>query len=266
MDSTTFRTWRATVRNAAQRGHLETRRGDLLAEALAGGVELARATKALDDAAASVSSESAALPVLPFAPDGLRAVCRLAGWALRWNKTARGPECRYEGVIDAAGPPSGGWQEATGLTLDRLMTDLDKAATTADGRSWAGRSARIEGRVLRVAAALSGEVEGEGSAVYEAVRDHLASLGGAGTVTLSGVLDAAGCFQKYESASRAPKTVYADGKQALKDGGWGLKSVRIGGQSRQRWIGPNGPGRRAPLRAILGGKASKKGEKGGKGA
>ena len=235
MDSTTFRTWRATVRNAARRGHLERRRVDLLGEALAGGVTLAKATKALDDAAASVSAESAALPVLSFTPDGLRGACRLACWALRWNKTARGPECRYEGVIDAAGPPSEGWQEAAGLTLDRLMTDLDKVATTADGRSWAGRSARIEGRVLRVAAALSGEVEGEGSAVYEAVRDHLASLGGAGTVRLTDVLDSAGCFQKFESPSRAPKTV-----------------VRGRHAGAQRWrLGPEVRSHRGPVSAAL---------------
>ena len=264
MDSSTFRAWRATVRNAAQRGHLETRRGSLLAEALAGGVELARATKALDDAAASVSSESLALPLLPFAPDGIRAACRLASWALRWNSTGRRVECKYEGPTDAASPPSDvtSWGEATGLTLDRLMTDLDRVATTTDGRSWAARSARVEKRLLRVAAASSAIVAGEGSAVYEAVRDHLASLGGAGTVRLTDVLDASGCFQKYESPSRAPKTVYADGAQALTDARWTLKSVRTGGQSRQRWIGPNGPSRRAPLRAILGGKASKKGAKG----
>ena len=101
---------------------------------------------------------------------------------------------------------------------------------------------RLENRLLACVAAKN-RIEGEGSAVYEAVRDW-ARLRHNQRITISAALTGANVLQKYESASRAPKSVFADARQALTDLGWQWRSVKIHGEPRYRWCSPAVPAMR----------------------
>ena len=121
-----------------------------------------------------------------------------------------------------------------------------------DAQPWRIRGARLEDRLLRVVAARH-KIEGEGSTVYQAVREWAGDKSGV-RMTLTDVLTEARCLQRYESAARAPRSVFRDAAQALEDLGWERRSVRVDATPRYRWVAPGERRRKAiPLRRFSGG-------------
>ena len=90
--------------------------------------------------------------------------------------------------------------------------------------------------------------EGAGTPVYEAVREWGGKLTGGRAITLADALGACGVLHRYESAHRAPKSIFADAARALSDLGWQYKSVRTTAGPRKRWVSP-GPSGTLPLRS-----------------
>ena len=149
-------------------------------------------------------------PELSLTVEGLRAALKLADWSLSWNTTADRRECRKGGAGD--------WRPSTGRTLSRMMTDVSEAAT-ANGKPYAFRSARHEERLLDVISS-EREQEGDGTAVYDAIRQYVEPLRNRMHLSLHDVVDAAGALDKYEGRGRAKPAVYAAARQALIDAGW----------------------------------------------
>ena len=249
---------RATARGYARCGLPHTEES-LIDDACVGtpgrilGIERCRATVREEFAAAEAAADSrmagirAERPEVPITPDGLAEVLDRAGWSLAWDTTAH--------RVVARQGDEGDWLDADGLTRDQMLEDVAGAAilprrAVGDAQPWRVRGARLEDRLLRVVAARN-QIEGEGSTVYQAVREWAGTVQGA-RMTLSEILAAAKVLQGYESAARAPRSVYRDAAQALEDLGWRKQSVRVEGEPRYRWVAPGERRRRAiPLRAFL---------------
>ena len=186
-------------------------------------------------------------PELPITDDGLARALELAGWEVRWNVTARHVEARTGG---------GEWQECAGLSRDLLMEACAGVAVLRRAYKsvpWRINSPRLEDRLLRVVASRN-PFEGAGTEVFYTVREWAESLPGGGrTMTLSAVLIASGVLQKFEAASRAPKSVFADAGKALQDLDWRYQSVRLAEGPRKRWCSP---GPRVATQLIPGGRSS----------
>ena len=99
-----------------------------------------------DRIASSSASEASAKPELEADDDGLAEAVRLAGWAVRWNVTARRVEARKgEG---------GEWQDCAGLVRHQMLNDCSRVAVIR--RSWKPEpwripSVRLEDRLLEMA-------------------------------------------------------------------------------------------------------------------
>ena len=200
--------------------------------------EYERVRRAAEDRIASASAvEASAKPELEADDDGLAEAVRLAGWAVRWNVTARRVEARKGEQ----------WQDCAGLVRHQMMNDCSRVAVIR--RSWKPEPwripVRLEDRLLAVVAART-SYEGAGTPVYEAVREWGAALTGGRAITLADALGACGVLHRYESAARAPKSVFADAARALSDLGWEYKSIRTKQGPRKRWASP-GPRGALPL-------------------
>ena len=181
-------------------------------------------------------------PVLPITADGLAEALRLAGWSVRWNTTARHVEARRG--------EDGDWLEASGVHLHQMMDACSRDAKMQRGANapepWRIASSRLEERLLVVVAARS-PFEGIGSPVHQTVDDWAGALvGGGRAMTLTEVLRESGVLNRYESAARAPKSVFADAAAALTARGWSFGSVRTPDGPRKRWTSP-GPRGTLPL-------------------
>lgn len=250
---------RATARGYARLGMPSAEEG-LLDDALVGttgrvlGVQRCREIIREEFGAAQAAADArmagirAARSEVPITPDGLAEVLDQSGWRLAWNTTAR--------RVVARKGDEGDWLDCDGLTRDQMLEDCAAAAilprrSVGDAAPWRIRGARLEDRLLRVVAARN-QIEGAGSEVYQAVREWAGGKSGV-RLSLTDVLAEAKCLQRYESASRAPKSVFADAAQALEDLGWRRKSVRVDGDPRYQWVAPGERRRKAtPIAAFLG--------------
>ena len=176
---------------------------------------------------------------LEITDDGLSEALRLAGWQLRWNARARRVEARH-GEDD--------WQSCEGLQRSLLLNACSRVATmrrpsSVHAEPWRIASRNLQQELLEVVAARN-VVNGEGTAVYDAVSEWARGESCGAAYTLGDVLTRVGALQRYESAARVPQHVYQDAKLALTDVGWAYKSVRIGGEPVKRWIASGRPSRK----------------------
>ena len=231
--------WRLSVETAAARGHLKL--SAVVLHLVETGTAAGLPRSEIDAVLApflDASEEPApvAVPEVPVTPEGFARVLKAAGWRLAWDERTRCAVARRDGETE--------WTECAGLTRHLMFEDCAAAAilprrSVLQDEPWRIRSVRLEDRLLACVAA-ENRVEGEGSAVYEAVRDW-ARLRRNDQITLSRALTGARVLQKYESASRAPKSVFADARQALIDLGWKRRGVQVNGEPRYRWCAPPGP-------------------------
>ena len=259
--------WENRVTEAAISCYLDAKtRNSLQAQALAAGVDRVQVLRTLYEAGetqAKILLEQDARAkydglILPANADGLAVGLEAAEWSLRYNTTADRIECRYGGPLDAAvSALPADWTPCEGIVRDLMLDAVSCAVSVMIGERvepWHVRSKRQEDRLLAVVANRHA-AEGEGSMVYQAVREHLHALNGVGFTTVAEVVTRAGVVQAYEVGARVPRPVMRDAVRALQDAGWSRRSVRIDGEPVKRWTGPAGTARRRVplLTAIRGG-------------
>ena len=182
----------------------------------------------------------------PFTADVLGRGLEMVEFELSWNMTGRQVEGRSTTEAEADRPD---WRSFAG-DRDEVMESIAMRFTDQHGRPWRLGS-RLEDRLVKVVAKRNCRT-GDGSAVFHAVREWASVAVSGQSCTLGDALEGAECLNRYESAKRVPKSVYADARSALQAEGWEYRSIRVigaGGSPTYRWVKP-GQRRGVSLRSV----------------
>lgn len=181
-----------------------------------------------------LATGAAMVPTFKATEDGFVIVLTRAGISLRWNKRADLIEVDYgDGV----------WIVVDDLQVDLIFNACSKVANVSRGNivePWGARTARLERRLLNVAARRV-QVDGEGSAVFQAVESWASGKFNT-RLTLGEIMGQAAVLQRFEVGARAPAKVREDTKRALLAAGWVHKiSRRDDKPPAMLWVSPTGP-------------------------